>query len=75
VDVADCRRGFKRNRQCPEVTEESRGAGAVGGGEQHGDISPDHRPAHLDEFRQPIQRCGLIQAAIMVKRTDGMPRL
>ena len=35
---------------------------AVGGGKQHGDISPDRRPALLDEFLQPSQGCGLIQA-------------
>jgi hypothetical protein len=55
--------GFKRNCQCPEIAEESRGAGAVGGGEQYGgDIGPDQRPALLDEFQQPTQGCGLIQA-------------
>ena len=62
VGGADCRGGFKRNRQCPEITEEYRGARTVGGGEQHRDIGPDYRPAYLDEFHQPIQGCGLVQA-------------
>jgi hypothetical protein len=62
VSVADGRGGFKRNRQCPEIAEESRGGGAVRGGEQHGDIGPDQRPAFLDEFLHPVQGCGLIQA-------------
>jgi hypothetical protein len=54
--------GFKRNRQCPEIAEEFRGGGSVGGGELYGDIGPDWGPAFLDEFIQPIQRCRLIQA-------------
>jgi hypothetical protein len=62
VSVADCRSGFKRNRQCPEIVEEFRGGGAVVGGEQHGDIGPDRRPAFLAEILQPSQGCGLIQA-------------
>jgi hypothetical protein len=62
VGVADCRSSFKRNRQCPEVSEEYRSGRAIGGGEQHGDISPDWRPAFLDEFLQSIQGRGLIQA-------------
>jgi hypothetical protein len=62
VDVADCCGGFKRNRQCPEVTEEFRGGEAAGGGEQHGDIGPDWRPALFTKILQPIQRCSLIQA-------------
>jgi hypothetical protein len=41
VGVADCRGGFKRNRQCPEVTEEFRAGGAGGGRERHGDIGPE----------------------------------
>ena len=45
-----------------EITEEFRSGRAVRGGEQHGDIGPDPRPAFLDEFLQPIKRCGLVQA-------------
>ena len=44
VDVADCRGGFKRYRQGPEITEDFRGCRTVVGGEQHGDIGPDWSP-------------------------------
>ena len=75
MEVTDCCARFKRNRQCPELTEEFRGGSAVGGGEQYGDIGPDQRPASLDEFTQPIQGCCLIRRTIMVRRADGVPRL
>jgi hypothetical protein len=38
----------------PRDLEKFRGDGAVGGGEQYGDINPDQRPAHLDEFHQAV---------------------
>ena len=62
VDVADCRRGFKRNRKGPKIAEEFRGVEAVGGGEQYGNISPDRRLALFTEMLQTIQGGSLIQA-------------